>query len=70
MHTLYIYSSFREIFDSKVEEYQKAQKVKMDKEIEELVERYVAIAGVVIVVVGPTSSDQCEQNSDYIPTCT
>lgn len=31
--------SFRKIFDKKVEEYQEAQKVKKDKEIEELVER-------------------------------
>jgi hypothetical protein len=41
MYVLIVVNRFRTIFDSKVKEYQEAQKVKKDKEIEELVERYM-----------------------------
>ena len=43
MYTSYINfgNSFHKIFDPKMKEYQEAQKVKKDKEIKELVERYM-----------------------------
>ena len=44
---VHVHFSFREIFDSKVKEYQEAQKVKKEKEINELVERYVT--GVLVI---------------------